>query len=75
MFFMMMILPLFCEKHIDTLPPNWNQLFKHHDKASEDDLLSTPLVDANEGDTTVKVKVRFDHDETVIRPSDGPLLS
>ena len=30
---------------------------------------------SHEGDKVVKVNVRFDHDETVIRPSDDPLLS
>ena len=63
-------------KRTDILPPDWRNLFKHYDEASEDDLLNTPLIAtmSNEGDK-VKVHVRFDHDETVIRPSDDPLLS
>ena len=64
-------------KRVDILPPDWDKLFKYYDKANNDDLINTPLsaTMTNEGDKIVKVKVRFDHDESVIRPNDDPLAT
>ena len=64
-------------KRVDILPPDWDKLFKYYDKTNDDDLINTPLTATmiNEGDKIVKVKVRFDHDESVIRPSDDPLAT
>ena len=64
-------------KSIDILPPEWNEIFKHRYKSSKDDLTNTSLADAvsNEKDRTVTFKVRFDHDEIIIRLSNDPLLS
>ena len=63
-------------KRVDVLTPDWNKLFKFYDKVTEDDLINSLLQVTleSERDKLLKVKVRFDHDETVIRPNDDPLI-
>ena len=58
-------------KRVGILPPSWDKLFKHYDKANEDDLINAPLTAAmhHEGDKVLKVNARFDQDETVIHPN------
>ena len=58
-------------KRIEMLPPNWNNLFKCHEKVSDNELMNTPLTETieNEEDKTVKARLKF-ADPTFTLPND-----
>ena len=55
-------------QRVNILPPDWNKLFKHNNKITDDILINTSLTAtiSNEEDNVLKVTVKFD-EEMIIR--------